>query len=69
MGIPQPIIHGTTIYFSIVVGMSILPLFAGCLGLCGCGARKEKHTLTEKRGGGGDATARARSVLTRRSRS
>jgi hypothetical protein len=60
MGIPQPIIHGTTIYFSIVVGMSILTLFARCLGLCGCGARKEKHTLTKKRGGGGDATARAR---------
>jgi len=34
MGVPQPVVHGTTIYISIVLAFSIMTLFARCLGVC-----------------------------------
>jgi len=34
MGIPQPIVHGTFVYVSIVIAVSIATLFMRCLGVC-----------------------------------
>eukprot|EP00629_Pelagomonadales_sp_RCC1024_P004569 CAMPEP_0119270176 /NCGR_PEP_ID=MMETSP1329-20130426/7286_1 /TAXON_ID=114041 /ORGANISM="Genus nov. species nov., Strain RCC1024" /LENGTH=95 /DNA_ID=CAMNT_0007270187 /DNA_START=260 /DNA_END=544 /DNA_ORIENTATION=+ len=33
-GIPQPVVHGTSVFLSIVVALTIMTLFAMCLGVC-----------------------------------
>ena len=50
MAIPQPVVHGTTIYVSIVAAMSIMTLFARCLGVCACGVGKSGRAAWDRRG-------------------